>query len=253
MSVSNALSIALALSLAAHAGLGVAICHSSFLQSPPASNFRLQPVEVEISRPSITRNPSALLEEPAPIVTPVRRPEKRSLFRKQPAETTPDPRPEPARPEISTAENTVETSSNSEGLPNEGGIEFAVSASTRQDSSGKTDTSGMSTGPAGPRSMASAATNAGRVAPPSHWSRIRAAIERYIEYPRAGRRFGWEGKVLLRFKLLADGRVLEARVDRSSGFELLDRSALRALERAAPLPAPVAATEVIVPILFALK
>jgi len=49
------------------------------------------------------------------------------------------------------------------------------------------------------------------------------------EYPVQSRRLRREGEVLLRVLVLPDGRVGKVEVERSSGFEELDRSALRAV------------------------
>jgi protein TonB len=46
------------------------------------------------------------------------------------------------------------------------------------------------------------------------------------------------GVVLLRFKMDRDGKVLEAKIEQSSGSDALDQEALAALQRAQPLPAP---------------
>ena len=45
-----------------------------------------------------------------------------------------------------------------------------------------------------------------------------------------------EAKVVIRFTILAQGEVLDAEVETSSGQSLLDRAALRAVQLAAPLP-----------------
>jgi protein TonB len=46
-------------------------------------------------------------------------------------------------------------------------------------------------------------------------------------YPAEARKNGVEGTVLLRLKILLDGRVGKVEVARSSGFPLLDRAASR--------------------------
>jgi protein TonB len=48
-------------------------------------------------------------------------------------------------------------------------------------------------------------------------------------YPTASRRLGEQGQVLLDVHILADGRVGEIRLRRSSGFERLDNAALAAV------------------------
>lgn len=45
-----------------------------------------------------------------------------------------------------------------------------------------------------------------------------------------------DGKVVLEFTIKKNGRVVDAKVDKSSGNKELDESALKALHRASPLP-----------------
>jgi len=51
------------------------------------------------------------------------------------------------------------------------------------------------------------------------------------EYPTMSRRLGEEGQVVLLLTVDEDGRVLEAVVDKSSGFERLDEAAVREATR----------------------
>lgn len=61
-------------------------------------------------------------------------------------------------------------------------------------------------------------------------------LARYRTYPLAARRARIEGVVQLRVTLLPDGRLVDARVEHSSGHAMLDRAALELLTHAAPLP-----------------
>ena len=56
-------------------------------------------------------------------------------------------------------------------------------------------------------------------------------------YPREARRKGYEGEVILKVEVLPDGRVGQIEVKNSSGFELLDRSALAAVKQWKFVPA----------------
>lgn len=49
------------------------------------------------------------------------------------------------------------------------------------------------------------------------------------EYPLASKRMEEEGRVVLRLQISADGRVLESKIERSSGFVRLDEAARQAL------------------------
>jgi protein TonB len=48
-----------------------------------------------------------------------------------------------------------------------------------------------------------------------------------MPYPRTARRRGWQGEVLLRVSVSENGQVLSARVEKSSGYGILDDTALQ--------------------------
>ena len=85
------------------------------------------------------------------------------------------------------------------------------------------------------------------------WDRLREAIQRHVVYPSLARRLGWQGKVMVSFVLQKGGQPLDVRILESSGFATLDGSALQAVERAAPLPPPGEAVQIVMPIVFALR
>lgn len=83
----------------------------------------------------------------------------------------------------------------------------------------------------------------------------RLARQMRPEYPSSALAKGWEGRVLLRLQVNADGSVQAVLVERSSGYDVLDRAAYRAARNWQFFPAreaglPVAA-EVKVPVVFA--
>lgn len=57
------------------------------------------------------------------------------------------------------------------------------------------------------------------------------------EYPSLAQRRGWEGTVLLRVHVLANGKPSEIQIQKSSGREALDEAALRAVKRWSFVPA----------------
>jgi len=64
---------------------------------------------------------------------------------------------------------------------------------------------------------------------------ISLALPQYREnahpsYPRVARKHGYEGLVLLSAEVFADGRVGDVRIARTSGYDVLDRSALDAVK-----------------------
>jgi protein TonB len=76
-------------------------------------------------------------------------------------------------------------------------------------------------------------------------------------YPQEARKKGYEGEVLLKVEVLSDGRVGEVEVRRSSGHDILDRSAMAAVKRWKFLPAKKGETAVPVwvniPVIFEIR
>lgn len=98
--------------------------------------------------------------------------------------------------------------------------------------------------------------------PPLSESEILFAQPRYAEnpkpfYPREAKKKGYEGEVLLRVEVLSNGRVGEIEVKRSSGHEVLDRSAMTAVKQWKFIPARKGETPVPawvhIPIAFQLR
>lgn len=87
----------------------------------------------------------------------------------------------------------------------------------------------------------------------AHFGYIRNLIMHRLEYPVLARRMGWNGRVVIAFTVCEDGSIEDARVVESSGRELLDRSAIDVLARAAPFPPPPVPAEIIMPITYALN
>lgn len=62
-------------------------------------------------------------------------------------------------------------------------------------------------------------------------SRLLANLANYFYYPALARRNGWEGTVLLGLRVEPDGQLDKIRLERSSGYAVLDNSALNSLKR----------------------
>jgi protein TonB len=80
---------------------------------------------------------------------------------------------------------------------------------------------------------------------------IRQRIQEALVYPRAARRFGWEGTARVRIVLAPDGQLSNFTLEFSSKIGLLDREVLAAVQRAAPYPyveGPIA-----IPVVFDLR
>jgi protein TonB len=70
----------------------------------------------------------------------------------------------------------------------------------------------------------------------TYLAQVRAAIERHKHYPSAALRTGMTGRVVLRFVILADGRVTDPSVAESDGHAAFSRAALESLRRAGTMP-----------------
>ena len=85
-------------------------------------------------------------------------------------------------------------------------------------------------------------------------SAIREAILSYLRYPPVARRMGWEGTVKVRFTLTPEGKLEDLEVEESSGYRILDESALRAVLKASgSFPKPKREVTLVIPIVFKLE
>lgn len=85
---------------------------------------------------------------------------------------------------------------------------------------------------------------------------LRRRLAEIKRYPSSARLNGWEGKVVLRAVIRADGQLSEVKVHRSSGHEALDNAAMEAMRLVCPLHMTnaIAAAEiaVLVPMVYSL-
>jgi periplasmic protein TonB len=63
-------------------------------------------------------------------------------------------------------------------------------------------------------------------------------LQRFKRYPNAARTRKQQGTPLLHFTMDRSGKVLSAKIMRSSGYAVLDGEALALVRRAEPLPPP---------------
>lgn len=68
----------------------------------------------------------------------------------------------------------------------------------------------------------------------TYFNAIKRAIETVWQYPELALRYGLQGKLTLEFSILGNGDLEAAKIVRSSGSNLLDEEALRAVKAAAP-------------------
>lgn len=144
------------------------------------------------------------------------------------------------KPEIreEAAESAAESSEQSPARP----WPPEIATSTAMGTGGKSESSaprssGQEAGglPAGD----GAASSGGDGQPLRHYlQHIRERISRYKKYPPTARTRQLEGRVGIRFLLFATGEVQQLAISRSSGQELLDQAALRAVQDGAPFLRP---------------
>lgn len=60
---------------------------------------------------------------------------------------------------------------------------------------------------------------------------LKTRLSYYLTYPSLARDRGWEGTVLLGLRIETDGRLDKIRVERGSGYAVLDHSAVNSLNR----------------------
>jgi periplasmic protein TonB len=70
----------------------------------------------------------------------------------------------------------------------------------------------------------------------SYFNKIKQSIELQWEYPEVALRYGLQGRLSLEFAIAANGQLERLRILRSSGSQVLDDEAMRAIKAAAPFP-----------------
>jgi len=100
-----------------------------------------------------------------------------------------------------------------------------------------------SAGPGGATGVGTGAAGAGRGAlgngkgpGDDYLDRLRRHLAKYKRYPPDAVKRKQEGTVMISFVLARDGTVLQAQIERSSGFPLLDQAALDMMHNASPVP-----------------
>jgi protein TonB len=70
----------------------------------------------------------------------------------------------------------------------------------------------------------------------TYFGSIQRSIDAHWQYPELALQYGLQGRVVIEFTILSNGRIESLRLVRSSGSILLDEEALRAIRAAAPFP-----------------
>jgi len=87
----------------------------------------------------------------------------------------------------------------------------------------------------------------------AHFSYIKDIIHKHLIYPIKAKKMGWEGKVITSFIVSAGGYARDVKISKSSGYEILDENAIKAIKNASPFPKPPVEAQIIIPILYRLN
>ena len=221
--------------------------------------------------PSAPENPPAPLEVVLRTAAPVPVPQQPSspppALRPTPATPATPPRaeavPRPARPEARPTpvmtRPAAQAPSTSPALSVEPAaaaplvtdITAAVAAPSRQAHVDPTPAAAPATAPAADEALDPALLE-------RYGRSLSSLFARQQNYPRLAAMRGWEGEVQVRVTIARKGNIVAAQVVRSSGFEVLDQSAIQLISGAGPLPRPPEALQnrelqIVVPVLFKLE
>jgi TonB family protein len=65
---------------------------------------------------------------------------------------------------------------------------------------------------------------------------LQQQLAQYFSYPYIAVKRGWQGTVLLQFRIEANGDIKKIHIQKSSGYSILDRSAIKSLSRVGRIP-----------------
>nr|WP_284694692.1 energy transducer TonB [Geomonas sp. Red32] len=83
-----------------------------------------------------------------------------------------------------------------------------------------------------------------------HFGYIRDLVANGVVYPPVARRMNWSGRTVVAFMVTEEGAVVAIAVLETSGFPVLDKSALEAVRNAAPFPKPPVRAQIVLPVTF---
>ena len=209
------------------------VVEEAIIEPPP------EPVEVDpvIEMAEVTPVEEVADTQPVPVPPPPRR------------RPTPPPAPQPSPAAEPAAEPVQQLAS----------VPDASEEPVAGEEAPTSQVAGIANAPASAISeSAEEATGGVSGAAMDYMSALQAWLERHKEYPRRARLRRQEGTALLYFVIDRSGRVLEARLQQTSGHDLLDRAVMTMIERAQPLPSMPdemrdARLELVVPIEFFLR
>lgn len=87
-----------------------------------------------------------------------------------------------------------------------------------------------------------------------NYSIISEIVKKHLNYPLMARRIGWEGMVVVSFLLTPNGQLKDLEIEKSSGYELLDKNTLETIKKCYSLfPIPPMEVKIVLPVSYKLK
>ena len=224
--------------------------------APPVS----EPLPAELAEPLPVEEALAAAEPPAPAEPQTAQPaaapppEPQEEVQAE-AVTPPPPRAKPERPQPKEVQKPPEPPTQTAAKPEPAATEppppaptetVAEEASTTTPSDAQTAaitaTPPGDGGKAGTLGLPDAGSGDGgggvEAAELAYKAQLQAWIEKHKKYPRRARLRNQQGTPLIHFEIDPSGAVLVSGIAESSGYRLLDREAVKTIERADPMPEP---------------
>jgi len=85
-----------------------------------------------------------------------------------------------------------------------------------------------------------------------HFKYISRIVQKNISYPYIAKKMLWEGKVTISFIINVDGSVQDICIEKSSGFDILDKNAKETVKSTSPFPPPIVEAKIVIPIVYRL-
>lgn len=246
--------VALGLSLALH---GAVLLLPRATHGAPPDQPPLQVtlyLDTATPAPAPQHSPQSPSPATAPMATPPAPPAPSTRHRPLPAA----PRAEAPRPLAVPAQTATLPAPTVPALQADAGPAGAKAASGAAEAS-TTPSTAAAQGPAPAREAAATGDN-----DPNALARygraLSSLLERQQHYPRLAAMRGWEGEARLQLSIARKGTIVAIQIAHSSGFDVLDRSALELVQQLPeallpPVPAALREREfqIVVPILYQLR
>ena len=72
----------------------------------------------------------------------------------------------------------------------------------------------------------------------SYSTTVTKAISKQKRYPRIAQMRGWQGEIIAILEIDGQGNLITSKIEKTSGFKILDKEVIAMIKRATPLPAP---------------